>query len=58
MDFKNVTLPYWAAWYGSCGKSFHKKSTKLDIDLLPLETAPDDDSNDNEQCDNTILFNK
>ena len=47
----------WAAWYNnSSDKSYHKKSTKLDSDNLPLETSDDDDNNDDELCDdiNTV----
>ena len=56
VSLENASLADWAAWYNSSDKSYHKKSTKLDIDNLPLETLDNDDNNDDELCDdiNTV----
>ena len=57
VSVENVTLADWAAWYdNSCDKPYQKKSTKLDIDGLPVETSYNDDNNDDELCDdvNTV----
>ena len=52
LSIGNATLADWAAWYNnSSDKPYHKKSTKLDIDNLPLETSDNDDNNDDELCD-------
>ena len=44
-----MCLADWAAWYDSCDKLYIKKSPKLDIDDLPLETNFND--NDDEEED-------
>ena len=53
ISVENITLADWAAWYDSCDNkpTYHKKSTKLDIDGLPVETLDNDDNNDDELCD-------
>ena len=51
---QNVTLADWAAWYDNCGQTFQKKTTKLDIDKLPLQTPADDENNDDELGDDSI----
>ena len=40
VSFENATLADWAAWYNNpSDKSYHKKSTKSDIDNITLETS-------------------
>ena len=57
---ENVTLVDWAASYDSPQKPFVKKSKDIDTDNLPLETADDEENNDelsdcaNEAMQNTI----
>ena len=46
-SLEHLTLADWAAWYDLTGKPFVKKSFLNESDNLPLETANDDD-NDNE----------
>ena len=54
-SLQNVTLADWAAWYDNCGKPFQKKTAKLDIDKLPLETSAEDENNDDELGDDSIF---
>ena len=56
-SLEHVTLADWAAWYDSCGKPYVKKSFQKDADNLPLETA-NDDENDNELCDENTISKK
>ena len=51
-SLQNITLADWAAWYDSCRKDCEGNTKKLDGDQLPLETA-EDDNNDDDLCDNS-----
>ena len=54
---ERLTLADWAAWHHSCGKPYVKKSFQKDADNLPLETA-NDDENDDELCDENTISKK
>ena len=45
---EHLTLADWAAWYGSSGKPYIKKSFQNDTDNLPFETASE--NNDDYLC--------
>ena len=45
---EHLTLADWAAWYGSSGKPYIKKSFQNDTDNLPFETASE--NNDDDFC--------
>ena len=51
-SLQNVTLADWAAWYDSCHKHSDRNTKKIDVhvDQLPLETA-EDENNDDDLCD-------
>ena len=51
-SLQNVTLADWAAWYDSCHKHSNRNTKKLDVDQLPLETA-EDENNDDDLCDDS-----
>ena len=53
VNFENVTLADWAAWYDSCRKPYDRTKKTLDIDQLPLETA-DNETNEDDLCDDSI----
>ena len=57
-SLENITLADWAALYDSPKKPFVKKSKDIDTDNLPLETA-DDEENDDElpDCVNEAMQN-
>lgn len=54
-NLQNVTLADWAAWYDSSRKPYDKDTKRLDIDQLPLETA-DDENNEDDLCDDSISY--
>ena len=56
-SLEHLTLADWAAWYDLSGKSYVKKSFLNDSDNLPLETA-NDDENDDELCDEKSIIDK
>lgn len=51
-SLQNVTLADWAAWYDSCHKHSDRNTKKIDVDQLPLETA-EDENNDDDLCDDS-----
>ena len=51
-SLQNVTLADWAAWYDSCHKHSGRNTKKIDVDQLPLETA-EDENNDDDLCDDS-----
>lgn len=56
-SLEHLTLADWAAWYDLSGKSYLKRSFLNDSDNLPLETA-NDDENDDELCDEKSIIVK
>ena len=56
-SLEHLTLADWAAWYDSCGKPYVRKSFINDLDNLPLETA-NDDENDDELCNENTITDK
>ena len=51
-SFENFTLADWAAWYDSCRKPYNNSTNNLDVDQLPLETADDENNEDDLGDDN------
>ena len=56
-SLEHLTLADWAAWYDLRGKPYVEKSFLNDSDNLPLETA-NDDENDDELCDDKSIIDK
>ena len=54
LSLEYLTLADWAAWYDSCGKPYAKKSFERDSDNLPLETA-DDEQNDDDLFEDNLI---
>ena len=57
-SFENVTLADWAAWYDSCRKPYNNSTNNLDVDQLPLETADDENNEDDLGDDNEKATSK